>query len=329
MLLSTLQLAGGLVLLLLGGRLLVNAAVDSARRLSVSPLLIGLTLVAWGTSAPEFALNVISAAKGYGDLAVGNVVGANICNMALVLGLCTLIRPLIVDERIVRIELWVNAGLLVLFAAAGLSGHLGRWDAALMLGIFGLYSISTIRAAKRESAEGTAAITVTDADLPTDAKNPMGWAMIVLSFVVGLGLLTVGGSIASDGATDIAIGLGVPAAIVGVTIVSIGTTLPELATSVIATRRGSADLAVGNVIGSCLFNCGAVFGVAGLIGVPPVEDSLTISLVYMGLLALVLIPISRTSGRTISRIEGGGLLASYAVFLTVSAAMVMSRGSDG
>jgi len=344
---SILQLLGGLVLLLLGGRLLVSASVDTARRLHVSPLLIGLTLVAWGTSAPEFSLNVISALKGHGDLAVGNVVGANICNMSLVLGLCALMQPLLVNDRIVRVEVWVNAGVLVIFAGAGLAGFLGRLDGAIMLAIFAVYSVTTIIAAKRESSQGRAGAAMAgirssmagdgsalmegaDADTPDNQgdayeKPPLGWLAIVFFFIGGLALLTAGGSIASDGATDIALGLGVPVAVVGVTIVSIGTTLPELATSVIATRRGSADLAVGNVIGSCLFNCGAVFGVAGLIGTPPVDGALALPLIYMGILAIVLIPISRTRGRTISRVEGGGLLASYVVFLAISAVMVASR----
>lgn len=329
MLTAVLQLAGGLVLLLLGGRLLVSGAVDAARRLNVSPLLIGLTLVAWGTSAPEMALNLISAAKGRSDLAVGNVVGANICNMALVIGICALIRPLIVEERLVRIEVWLNAVALAALSALALIFEVDRWSAAILLGGFVVYSAWTIYGAQREARSGTAAKnTVTlpgSEDLATHERPPMSWALIILSFVVGLALLTGGGSLASDGATAIALALGIPAAIVGVTIVSIGTTLPELVTSIVAQRRGATDLAMGNVIGSCLFNTGAVFGLVGVIEPPVADGSLHISLIYMVMLGIALIPISRMGSRTISRIEGGGLLLSYLAFLSI-AAVQSNRG---
>lgn len=122
-----LQFCGGLVLLLVGGRLLVSASVDTAKRLKVSPLVVGLTLVAWGTSAPELALNLISAYKGRGDLALGNVVGANICNMALVLGVCALIKPLVVQERLIKVEIWLNAAILGFMAVIGVTGGVEKW----------------------------------------------------------------------------------------------------------------------------------------------------------------------------------------------------------
>ena len=124
----SLQFCGGLVLLLFGGRLLVSASVDTARRLGVSPLVVGLTLVAWGTSAPELALNLISAVKGRSDLALGNVVGANICNIALVLGMCALIRPLVVQERLIRVEIWLNAAILGMLSLLGLTAGFQRWQ---------------------------------------------------------------------------------------------------------------------------------------------------------------------------------------------------------
>lgn len=321
MLFDVLKFFGGLVLLLIGGRFLVAASVDAARRLGVSPLVVGLTLVAWGTSAPELALNLISAAKGRGDLAVGNVVGANICNMALVLGLCALVKPLVVQERLIRVEIWLNAAVLVFLTLLGLIGGVSRWEAGIMLGIFGAYSVWTIMSAMRgPSHEATAADPAAPAEAP-----PMSWTRIVLFFIGGLGLLSIGGSLASDGASAIAIGLGVPAAVVGVTIVSIGTTLPEMVTGVMAVRKGQTDLAMGNAIGSCLFNAGAVFGLVGLLSPITVGQTLAFPLAYMGLLSIALLPISRTYNRTVSRFEGGLLLASYAAFLTISA--VSAAGS--
>jgi len=324
MLTPSLQFVGGLVLLLVGGRLLVAASVDTARRLRVSPLVVGLTLVAWGTSAPELALNLISAYKGRGDLALGNIVGANISNLALVLGICALIRPLVVQERLIKIEIWLNAGILGIMSVLGLTSGFQPWEAGVMLGVFGGYSIWTIMAALRQTDKAiTPAAADTLGDDPMQDPVPMGWFMIAICFGGGLALLAFGGSLTSDGASAMAIALGMPAALVGVTIVSIGTTMPEVVTGVMAVRRGQTDLAMGNAIGSCLFNAGAVFGIVGLVAPPGVDTLLTLPLCYMGLLAVGMVGISRTFGKTVSRVEGGLLLGSYAGFLGLSAWMVM------
>lgn len=326
MLTPAMQFCGGLVLLLVGGRLLVSASVDTAKRLRVSPLVVGLTLVAWGTSAPELALNLISASKGRGDLALGNLVGANICNMALVLGVCAILRPLVVQERLIKVEIWLNAAILAFMAGLGLFGGYAKWEAGVMLGVFGAYSMWTIMAALRQTDRAASpAAADTLGDDPARGKAPMGWMMIGSCFVGGLALLSFGGSLASDGAAGVAVSLGVPPAIVGVTIVSIGTTLPEMVTGVLAVRKGQTDLAMGNAIGSCLFNAGAIFGIVGLVAPPGVDGTLTIPIAYMGVLALALVPISRTFGKTVSRWEGLLLLGSYAVFLAISALRV--RGS--
>jgi cation:H+ antiporter len=333
---DALMLAGGMVLLLAGGRLLIAGAVSTATRLGVSTLLIGLTLVAWGTSAPELALNVVSASKGRGDLALGNVVGANICNMGLVLGLCALIRPLLVEVRIIKVELVLNAALLCLVAGVGLSVGLPWWAAATLLGVFAVYSAWTIRTAVRQSAatrqeRRDAAEAQAEAGAVGGEKvegEPLGWLAIVVCFAVGLPLLGYGGSLASDGAVGIAAGLGVPPAIIGVTIVSIGTTLPELITGLMAVRMGQSDLAMGNAIGSCLFNVCAIFGIAGLIAPPEVggmSGPFALPMITMAILAVVLIPMSRTTGRTVSRIEGGVLLAAYALFLAASAMLAVHK----
>ncbi len=320
MLTNALHFFGGLVLLLVGGRLLVSASVDTAKRLKVSPLVVGLTLVAWGTSSPELALNLISAFKGRGDLALGNILGANICNMALVLGLCALIKPLVVQERLIKVEIWLNAAILGFMTVIALLTGFDRWQAGLMLGIFGAYSMWTIMAALRQTdAAPSPAAADTLGNDPTREKAPMGWLMIASCFAGGLSLLSFGGSLASDGASGIALALGVSGAIVGVTIVSIGTTLPEMVTSVMAVRKGQTDLAMGNAIGSCLFNAGAIFGIVGLVSPPGVDGRLILPLAYMGVLAIALVLISRTFGKTVSRLEGALLLASYVGFLALSA----------
>lgn len=318
------QFGGGLVLLLVGGRLLVSGSVDTARRLHVSPLVVGLTLVAWGTSTPELALNIISATKGRGDLAVGNVVGANICNMALVLGVSALLKPLTVEQRLINVELWLNAAILTFMTILGLTTGFASWTNAVMLAVFGVYSTWTIMAALRQGDRAKPAASTppaTNLADPLREKNPMGWPMIVACFIGGIALLSYGGSLASDGATGIALALGVPAAVVGVTIVSIGTTLPELITSVMAVRKGQTDLAMGNAIGSCLFNAGAILGIAGIIATPTIDGSLTLPLLYMGGLSIVIVSISRSHEKTVSRVEGAFLLASYVAFLAISGVM--------
>lgn len=302
---------GGLVLLLVGGRLLVSASVDTARRLRISPLLIGLTLVAWGTSAPELAMNVIAAWKGLGGLAAGNVIGANICNVALVLGVCAVITPLAVQERLIRVEVWLNAGIQAILCVFALTMGFSRVLSALMLAVFAGYSLWTIMSslASRRGVDDPLG------EDPTLGGPPMGWFMIGAAFVGGLALLSFGGALASDGASGLALALGMSAAVVGVTIVSIGTTMPELVTGVLAVRRSQTDLAMGNALGSCLFNSGAVLGVAGLMDPAGRVSSLSVPLIFMALFAVMLIPISRTFGKRIARIEGVLLLVGYAAFL--------------
>ncbi len=328
MLVPLVQFLGGLVCLLIGGRLLVSASVDTARKLGVSPLVVGLTLVAWGTSAPELALNLASAVKGRGDLALGNVVGANICNMALVLGAAALIRPLVVQQRLIKVEIWLNAAILVFMSVMGLIHGFSRIEPGLMLLVFGLYSMWTIMAALRQSARGgKAAAPPTIGEDPLHPKPAMSWIMIGVCFAGGLALLGVGGSLASDGATAAATMLGVPPAVIGVTVVSIGTTLPELITCIVAVRQGQSDLAMGNAIGSCLFNAGAIFGLAGLLAPPVADASFMVPLAFMAGLAILLVPISRTDNRTVSRLEGVILLTLYAGFLALSAWRELSTRS--
>jgi cation:H+ antiporter len=328
-------LAGGIVLLLFGGKALVTASVDTARRLSVPPLLVGLTLVAWGTSAPELALNVVSAFKGRSELAFGNIVGANICNMGLVIGVCALIRALKVEQRIVSVESILNAVLLCGLAALTLmTDQFTRVHAAIVLGMFLMYSVWTIvgalAEASRQRAMGTPQTPGTTLVPTTEPEGyptpPAPWWQIGLYFVAGLGLLSVGGSLASDAAVGIATAIGIPSAIVAVTVVSIGTTLPEMFTGVLAVRRGQIDLAMGNAMGSCIFNAGAIFGIAGLIAPMPTPTGAMPAVLTMALLAVMLVPISRTFNRHVARIEGAVLLGVYVVFLGVQA-WIATRGS--
>lgn len=330
--------AAGLVLLVAGGRLLVDGSVAIATRLRVAPLLIGLTIVAWGTSAPELAFNTVAASQGRTGLVFGNVVGANICNMALILGFCAaVLRPLKVHADVIRRELPVMAGVLVLVpalvlvsSALGQGQGLTRVGGAVLVAAFGAYSAFVIVQGMKARAgapppEGAPGLEKAGEGQDGGRSMPAA-AGLVAGGLVALG---IGGSLAADGAVGIATALGVPATIVGLTIVSIGTTLPELITGITAVRRGHTDLAVGNVVGSCTFNAGAILGLATIIAPAPLPPGGWVALAVMCGTALMLLPISLTFNRHISRGEGVLLLAVYALFLAYQTLAALSGGGAG
>lgn len=309
----------GLAMLLVGGRVLVTAAVDIAQRFGVPMLLIGLTLVAWGTSAPELAFNLTSAIKGKPDLVLGNVVGASICNMGLVLGTAALIMPLAVQTQIIRREIPLMVGMFVLMLATSISEPLqrgmgGRLEPIILLVAFGGYSTFIIRTGLRSRRVDLPLEKQTAQDAVVGSIRPLGQAALL--GLGGMVLLSIGGSIASDAAGAIAVRLGMTTRVVGLTVVAVGTTMPELITAIIAVRKGQADLAMGNAVGSCLFNIGAIFAICGIItpDVPPPEA--LPSLITMCLLGFMLIPMSYTHSRHISRVEGVVLILVQASFIT-------------
>jgi cation:H+ antiporter len=322
----------GIVLLLLGGRLLVDGSVSLARRAGVSTLLIGLTIVAFGTSSPELAFNITAAASGNGALSFGNVVGSNIANIALVLGLASLVRPLIVHGRVVKRELpllvIVSAGMVLLAwsppmvaSVPGPQRGFGRTDGLIMLLGFMLVTWAWFRMARRDKADPLAAEAIEETErvvqsLPT---------AVVLT-LLGLLLLVGGGKLTERGAVGVASWLGMSEALIGLTIVAVATSLPEVVTSVIACRKGHADLAVGNVVGSNLFNILLVLGATCLFGeVPvPIEPELAglgrgwWDLFVMLALTMLLVPFTRTNNNHIMKIEGLFLLACYFGYLAFS-----------
>jgi cation:H+ antiporter len=319
-----LTLAGGVALLIVGGEALVRGAVSLAARLRVSPLLIGLTVVAFGTSAPELAFNVIAAVKDNDALSFGNIVGSNIANIGLVLGAAALIRPLHVHASLIKREMpimiMVTVGALIM-AAWPLPEHwqasgegFSRIDGITLLMGFVVFMLFTVASAQQRRAplETTFATEVEELGEPGDAR-PM-WLALLL-FFVGLGMLVLGGQLAESGATGLARLLGVSDQLIGLTIVAIATSLPELAVGLIAARRGQVDIAVGNVVGSNIFNILLVLGATATVnpvGLPPAGlQSMVVALV----LALLLWPMSRTHGRMLSRVEGALLLLLYVGYL--------------
>jgi cation:H+ antiporter len=284
----------------------------------VPPLLVGLTLVAWGTSFPELAFNLSSAIDRKPDLVFGNVVGANICNLGLVLGVASLIAPLAVHSSIVRREipltLMMAALMIVATQVPSLErGLAGRLEPLILLAAFAAYSCYVIRAGWRNRYSREPLATQTLQSEIARTQRPF-W-LIGMMGAAGILLLGVGGNLASDAASALARLLGMSERVLGVTIVAFCTTLPELITAILAARQGQFDLAVGNALGSCLFNIGAIFSLCHLITPAPTPPRAGASLLCMLVLAALLVPFAFTFGRKIARIEGLALLAVQGVFV--------------
>lgn len=313
--------AAGVVLLLIGGDLLVRGAVVLAERRGVRPLTIGLTLVAFGTSAPELALNVAAALSGDTALSFGNMVGSSLSNLGLILGLSALLRPIKVQSSLLKRELPVTLGTVAtLITLALLPGDLDggrqgltRLEGLLLLGGFGLFLRSVLRSARRPAEVGHAlAGEVRD----IVQSEPVVSSRLALAMVLGgLALLGFGGKLGEMGAVGAAAALGLSQHTIGLTVVSVATSLPELITSVLAVRRGQSDLALGNVVGSVIFNTLFILGLVALIATVPLPTGGLMALAMLLLFTLLLFPISISFDWTITRPEGGLLLLLYLSFM--------------
>lgn len=310
-------LVAGLVVLVLGADLLVRGASSLALRWGVSPLVVGLTVVALGTSAPEVAVSVRAAWVGQADIALGNVVGSNLFNVLCVLGLSAIVAPLSVRIELVRrdIPVMIVVSLLVLLLTLG--GSLARWSALLLLLCLAGYISWLVRITRRGSEVS---------ELPQKRlKAPVALALLL----AGLALLVLGAGWLVESAAAIARLLGVSELVIGLTIVSVGTSLPELATSVVAAAKGERDIAVGNAIGSNLFNLLFVLGAAGAIsggGLPLSPALRAFDLPMMVGVALLCYPLCR-SGFTLSRGEGLFLMGGYLLY--TGALVGRTLGSPG
>lgn len=314
-------LLGGGLLLYFGAEWFVGGASALALALRVPQLLVGLTVVAYGTSAPEVVVGIEAARAGHGDVALGNVIGSNIANIGLILGIAGLIRPASVDGSLRRRELPVLVLTTALVPLLFADGSLAKWEAALLVLGAAVYTALMVRAARSASIVAAARADALVAEQAADAAGapaPGGRARAAVIAAVGLSVLLAGGNLFVRGAVSIAHALGMSEALVGLTIVAVGTSLPELVTSVIAARRGHSDLAVGNVIGSNIFNvllCMGASGLAGAVRAPagPFGPDILV-LLGMTLMAAIFI---RTE-RTISRVEAGVALAAYLAFAALS-----------
>ena len=309
MIVTLLFLVLGLVLLYFGAEGLVRGSSSLALRLGLSPLVVGLTVVAFGTSTPELVVSLKAAYLGQGDISVGNVVGSNICNIGLILGFSALIIPIKVASQIVRIDTPIMIGVtgLALFLLS--DGGLSRLEGIILFVLLIAYLIFSVIIAKKDAADPLAA------EFGDELKvSKRGVAADLLMVAGGLVLLVLGARFLVDAAIDIATAAGLSEAVIGLTIVAIGTSLPEFATSLVAALKKEADIAVGNVIGSNIFNILCILGISAT--VTPLSSSgiTAIDLGVMAAFAVVLWIFSRTGFR-ITRAEGLVLLAAYVGFL--------------
>ncbi|MHC4108715.1 MAG: calcium/sodium antiporter [Planctomycetota bacterium] len=314
-------LAVGIIVLLLGGQGLVTGSVTVARRLGVSTLVVGLTIVAMGTSAPELAFNLIAAASGKPALSFGNIIGSNIANIGLILGLAALYKPLTVDGRVVKKELplllVVSMGMFALawfpIGDPEPGPAFGRYDGWIMLVCFALFFAGWFRTGLREATDPLMRELGAEAEAETLGSLP--WAVFLV--LIGLVCLVCGGELTKLGAVTIAEMLGLSEALIGLTIVAFATSLPELVTAIIACRKGHDDLAVGNVVGSNVFNLLLVMGVTAVVArVVLPQHWLNLKgqgwqdlIVMLGI--TILLMLMAFSHRKIARWEGAVLLGMY------------------
>ncbi len=299
----------GLALLVVGGDVIVRGASGLAAKMGVSSLIIGMTVVAFGTSAPELAVNVTAAVKGSSGISFGNIIGSNIANIGLILGLTALLRPMTIQRPVIIREipmmLLATAAVIIMacdFALGGADNIITRGDGLILLLLFGVFMYYTTfdMLQQREN----------NLDVESEGSS-LTYALMTIG---GLIMLIFGGRWTVNAAVEIARIIGISEAVIGLTIVAIGTSLPELVTSIIAARKGESDLAIGNVVGSNIFNLLLVMGITASVNPVAIPADGYIDLLMVGAISLILLPFA-ISQRRLSRIEGGVLLAAYCGFI--------------
>jgi cation:H+ antiporter len=314
---NVLLFVGGLVLLVLGANLLVRGASKLALSFGISPLVVGLTIVAFGTSAPEVAVSVGAVLDGKTDIAIGNVVGSNIFNVLFILGISALIAPLVVNIQLIRQEVPIMIGASLLLLALGLDGRLSMWDGGFLFLLLVAYTVFLVVQSRRETqaaqdeyaeANPSAAAGAWDSKLP---------AQLVL-IAAGLAALVFGSEWLVTASVNFAKAMGVSDLVIGLTIVAAGTSMPEVATSITAAIKGERDIAVGNVVGSNTFNILGCLGISGLVsgdlGLVMAPSLMAFDIWVMLAVALACLPVFMT-GREIARWEGGVFLGYYVAYV--------------
>jgi cation:H+ antiporter len=308
----TFCLIAGLTLLFVGGEALVRGAVGAARALDISPLLIGLTVVAMATSAPELVVSLGAALEGKPSIAIGNLVGSNIANILLILGIAAIIAPLPCQKALVYRDGTMMVLGMVILTGLGLYGIIERWHGIAMLLALVSFLVYTFRAERREH-NGAAEVHTSEADeVPSPPGGTTG-ALLLLGG--GLAMLLIGAEMLIYGATETARGLGVSEGVIGLSLVAIGTSLPELASVGIAAWRGHTEVALGNVIGSNIFNVFAILGATSTVVPVPIGAEFISVDVWVMLGASVLLLPLMLSGAKLTRVEGGLFLGAYVAYI--------------
>lgn len=313
-LMTFVYLIAGLVLLVAGAEVLVRGAAKLAAQFGIPPLIIGLTVVAFGTSAPETAVSVQAAFNGSGDLAIGNVIGSNIANVLLILGLTALIAPLIVSRQLIRLDVPIMIGASLLTFGLAWDGSLSRLDGALLFAGVLAYTGFLIYSARKDKG-GDDDEFAKEFGLD-EAPKPYAWAINLGLIIAGLVLLVTGSNFLVEGAVTLARALGISELVIGLTVVAVGTSLPELATSILAAIKGERDIAVGNIVGSNIFNLLCVLGLASLVSPAAISvspNALAFDFPVMIAVAVACLPIF-FAGYRINRWEGLLFLAYYVAY---------------
>ena len=312
MLLNIIEVIGGLVLLIWGADRFVHGAAATARNMGVAPLMIGLTIVAFATSAPEILVSMVAALRGEPDLAFGNAIGSNIANIGLVLGSIAIVRPIELRSATLRREMPALLAVSLLTVSLFLDTFLSRIDGFVMLTGLVIVMIWLARLGMRSAATDPMAV-----DYAAEIPEHVSMKMAIFWLFVGLGTLLVGAELLVDGAIEIARALGVSEVVIGVTLVAIGTSLPELAVSLVSAMKGEYGLAIGNIVGSNIFNLLAVIGIAAAIEPSALSPSV-LSLHIFVMVAFTLVLFAMTydyDGKSdLSRVEGIALLSAYVAY---------------
>lgn len=314
MLIQLFWFIGGLIGLIVGAQILVKGASKLAMSMGVSPLVVGLTIVAFGTSAPEIAVSVNAAMSGTTDIAVGNVVGSNIFNVLFILGISAIIAPLVVQVQLIRQEVPLMIGFSLLLILLSLDGLLSTFDSATLVILLIAYMAFLLIQSRRQSS--ASAESVSDPKDPSTPRPSDHWAAQVLFVAIGLVFLVIGSGWLVSSASSFARAIGISDVVIGLTIVAAGTSMPEVATSVVAALKGERDIAVGNVVGSNIFNILACLGISGLVasgGLPIPPSVMAFDFWVMLAVALACLPVF-ISGREIARWEGIVLLGYYIAY---------------
>ncbi|MFA0570240.1 MAG: calcium/sodium antiporter [Vibrio gallaecicus] len=301
----------GLVFLVWSADKLVYGAAALARNVGISPLVIGMTILAMGSSAPEMMVSATAALDGKTDTAVGNVLGSNIANIALILGITALIKPLSISSGVIRRELPLMIGVTLLAGALLWDNHLGFYEGVLLFVLFAAFLIAMLQISRKEKVNGDAFVDEQESEVPEGVSNPKA----IMWVVIGLIILPLAADMLVDNAVVIAKYFGMSDLVIGLTIIAIGTSLPELAASLAGVMKGEDDMAVGNIIGSNVFNILAVMGIPGILN-PSILSEFAMGRDFWVMLgvSLLLVLMALGKSRSVNRIEGGILVTLFLAY---------------